>query len=330
MSLPFVKSIEDCGEYAKTVQPYIPELYALPRQILDNIASPDGLRQIYVDTNPLISGFAISIALGFVFLVVSEINRNYSQVDRMWSILPNLYVVHLSVWARFAGIPSSRVDLIAAATTLWSQYVPRFVWFLFNVTFISFYQSVLLFSFSCVPAYAILCSTKFEQDVTSADIVFALIMVGLVYSEWVSDGQQWDYHAAKHQYQAEAKVPKQFKYSQAELNRGFNTSGLWAYSRHPNFAAEQMIWFVLYQWSCFATKNMYSYTFTGAAALILLFQGSTWLTELITAGKYTEYPSYQEQVGMFLPKSLTPYKTPGPKIIRTSDIAKRMENKKQA
>ncbi|EWG44271.1 hypothetical protein FVEG_05390 [Fusarium verticillioides 7600] len=315
MSLPFVKSIEDCGEYAKTVQPYIPELYALPRQILDNIASPDGLRQIYVDTNPLIS-----------------------------------------VWARLAGIPSSRVDLIAAATTLWScrltynywrkggynkgsedyrwailqQYVPRFVWFLFNVTFISFYQSVLLFSFSCVPAYAILCSTKFEQDVTSADIVFALIMVGLVYSEWVSDGQQWDYHAAKHQYQAEAKVPKQFKYSQAELDRGFNTSGLWAYSRHPNFAAEQMIWFVLYQWSCFATKNMYSYTFTGAAALILLFQGSTWLTELITAGKYTEYPSYQEQVGMFLPKSLTPYKTPGPKIIRTSDIAKRMENKKQA
>jgi steroid 5-alpha reductase family enzyme len=91
-----------------------------------------------------------------------------------------------------------------------------------------------------------------------------------------------------------------------------------------------MIWFVLYQWSCFATKNMYSYTFTGAAALILLFQGSTWLTELITAGKYTEYPKYQEQVGMFLPKSFTPYKTPGSKVIRTSDIAKKMESKKQA
>ncbi len=91
-----------------------------------------------------------------------------------------------------------------------------------------------------------------------------------------------------------------------------------------------MIWFVLYQWSCFATKNIYSYTFAGAAALILLFQGSTWLTELITAGKYTEYPMYQKQVGMFLPKSLTPYTTPGPKVIRTSDIANRMESKKQA
>lgn len=71
------------------------------------------------------------------------------------------------------------------------KYVPKFIWFLFNVTFISFIQSVLLFSFSCVPAYAILVSTKFEQNVTPSDVLFFLTMVGLVYSEWVSDGQQW-------------------------------------------------------------------------------------------------------------------------------------------
>ncbi|RBR25825.1 uncharacterized protein FIESC28_01318 [Fusarium coffeatum] len=355
MALPYLKSLEDCGEYAKAVEPYIPQLYALPQQVLDNIASPDGLRQLYVDTNPLISGFAISLALGVPFLIVSEINKNYSQVDRMWSILPNLYVVHLSIWARLAGFNSSRVDLISLATTLWScrltynywrkggynkgsedyrwailqKYVPRFIWFIFNVTFISFYQSVLLFSFSCVPAYAILLSTKFEENVTPADVFFFLTMVGLVYSEWVSDGQQWDYHEAKHKYQAEAKVPKEFKYTQADLDRGFNTSGLWAYSRHPNFAAEQLVWLVLYQWSCYATKNLYSYTLAGSAALVMLFQGSTWLTELITVGKYSEYPKYQKQVGMFLPKSLRPYKTPPPKVIRTSDLAKQNEGKKE-
>ena len=120
MALPYLKSLEDCGEYAKAVEPYIPQLYALPQQVLDNIASPDGLRQLYVDTNPLISGFAISLALGVPFLIVSEINKNYSQVDRMWSILPNLYVAHLSIWARLAGFNSSRVDLISLATTLWS------------------------------------------------------------------------------------------------------------------------------------------------------------------------------------------------------------------
>jgi steroid 5-alpha reductase family enzyme len=140
-----------------------------------------------------------------------------------------------------------------------------------------------------------------------------------------------DYHQAKHQYQKDAKVPRNYNYTQVQLDRGFNTSGLWAYSRHPNFAAEQLVWFVLYQWSCFATNNLYSYTFAGSGALILLFQGSTWLTERITAGKYYEYSQYQKHVGMFMPTSLRPYKTPvqQPKVIRTSEIAKRMENKKQ-
>ncbi|KAF4470918.1 DUF1295 domain [Fusarium albosuccineum] len=357
MALPLLKSIEDCGDYAKTVEPFIPQLYALPQQILDNIADPSGLMQLYVDTNPLISAFAGSLVLGFVFLVVSEINRNYSQVDRMWSILPNLYVVHMAVWARLAGLPSSRIDLVAVATTIWScrltfnywrkggynvgsedyrweilkGYVPTFIWFIFNLTFISFYQSVLLFAFSGVPAYAILLSSKFEQQITTADFAYFAAEVALVFSEWVSDGQQWDFHKAKNQYQKEAKVPRGFSYQQADLDRGFNTSGLWAYSRHPNFFAEQLVWFVLYQWSCFATNNLYSYTFAGSGALILLFQGSTWLTERITAGKYAEYPLYQKHVGMFMPTSIRPYKTPvqQPKIIRTSEIAKRMEDKKQ-
>ena len=69
--------------------------------------------------------------------------------------------------------------------------MPRFVWFIFNVTFISFIQTVLLFAFSCPPAYAILLSTQFEPEITAADISYFLIGVGLVASEWISDGQMW-------------------------------------------------------------------------------------------------------------------------------------------
>jgi steroid 5-alpha reductase family enzyme len=107
------------------------------------------------------------------------------------------------------------------------------------------------------------------------------------------------------------------------------TSGLWAYCRHPNFTAEQTIWYILYQWSCYATKVMYSWTGFGVMFLMMLFQGSTWLTELITAGKYPEYKHYQRLVGMQIP-TLTPYKTPAPKIIRTSELAKRQEEKEKA
>ncbi|KJZ71796.1 hypothetical protein HIM_08816 [Hirsutella minnesotensis 3608] len=355
MVIPALKSLRtlsDCSDYAKTVEPFISQLYALPYRLAD-VRNLDGLKQLYIDTNPLMSAFAVSIFLGGVFLVVSEVNRNYSQVDRMWSILPNLYVVHLAVWARLAGLPHSRLDLIATFTTIWSlrltfnywrkggyqrgsedyrweiikDKVPGPVFFVFNVTFISFIQSVLLFSFSCVPAYAILLSTRFEPNITAADVAYFSVELLLVFSEWVSDGQQWNYQTAKHQYQKDAQLPKDW--SQADLDRGFLTSGLWAYSRHPNFFAEQAIWFVLYHWSCYATNTLYNWTVIGSASLIILFQGSTWLTELITAGKYPEYKDYQKQVSMFFPTSLSGYQTPSnkPKIIRTSDLAKRQQDK---
>lgn len=135
-------------------------------------------------------------------------------------------------------------------------------------------------------------------------------------------------------------------FKQEDLDRGFITSGLWAYSRHPNFFAEQSIWFVLYQWSCYATNNLYSWTGIGSGCLVLLFQGSTWLTEGITAGKYPEYREYQKQVGMFCPASVRGYQAPvqppafqqpsaqhtsaqQPKVIRTSELLKHYQEREK-
>lgn len=89
------------------------------------------------------------------------------------------------------------------------------------------------------------------------------------------------------------------------MDRGFVVSGLWSWSRHPNFAAEQAIWVVLYQWGCWNTEVFFNWTAIGAAAYLVLFQASTWFTELITAKKYPEYEEYQQRVGKFLPKLST-------------------------
>jgi steroid 5-alpha reductase family enzyme len=355
MAIPTLKSIKDCADYSITLEPYLPQLYSLPARLWA-VRGLGDLKHVYIDTNPLMMGVGISVALAAVFLVVSEVNKNYSQVDRMWSILPNLYIVHMAIWARLNDLPNSRLLLVASAFTLWSfrltfnywrrggynvgsedyrwvivkGYLPGPLWFIFNVTFISLYQSLLLFAFAGPPAYVILLTTQFEPNVTAGDIFYFLIEVGLVVSEFISDGQQYTYQNAKHQYYKDAQLPPDF--SQAELDRGFRTSGLWAYSRHPNFFAEQAIWFMLYQWSCFASNSLYHWAGAGAGALILLFQGSTWLTEAITANKYPEYKEYQKQVGMFMPMSLKGYQTPAlkqPKVIRTSELAKRQESKKQ-
>ena len=77
--------------------------------------------------------------------------------------------------------------------------------------------------------------------------------------------------------------------------------GLWSLSRHPNFAAEQSVWITLYAWSCYVTKTYYNWTGIGAVAYMILFQASTWFTELVSARKYPEYKEYQKRVGKFVP-----------------------------
>jgi hypothetical protein len=120
MAIPVVKTLEDCSDYVKTVEPFWPELLELPNKLLETVQARQSLADLYIGTNPLVSGFAFSVFLGAVFLVVSEINRNYSQVDRMWSVLPTVYIAHFDIWARLAGVPHQRLDAALLWSTVWS------------------------------------------------------------------------------------------------------------------------------------------------------------------------------------------------------------------
>ena len=120
MSLPSIKSVVECTDFSKTVSPYIPQLYDLPYQVLQNITSLQGLKELYLSTNPLIAAFAISLFLGPVFLVAAEVNRNYSQVDRFWSLLPTFYNAHFVLYAHATGLPTARLDALLAFSMIWS------------------------------------------------------------------------------------------------------------------------------------------------------------------------------------------------------------------
>jgi steroid 5-alpha reductase family enzyme len=113
-----------------------------------------------------------------------------------------------------------------------------------------------------------------------------------------------EYHQAKSEYLKTAKLPSNSKYSQEDLDRGFVVTGLWAWSRHPNFAAEQAIWIVFYQWAAFSSKSPLNWTAAGFIGLLGIFFGSTRLTERITAGKYPAYKEYQSLIPMFIPSFL--------------------------
>ncbi|KAL1897190.1 hypothetical protein Cpir12675_002511 [Ceratocystis pirilliformis] len=347
MALPEIASIQDCANFSLVVEPFLPQLRDLPYKLLDTVIAGDEaggtifyrLQDLYNQTNPLVSGFAASLLFAAGFLAVSELNQNFSQVDRLWSILPNLYVMNFAVWARANGISHERIDLATLATTFWSirltfNYWRKGGYKRGSEDYRCCIQSILLFLFSGVPAYLIFLTGKIDVYIHGGDLAYFLICLALVGLEYIADGQQWNYHQAKISYQATAKVPK--GYTQEELERGFITRGLWKYVRHPNFVGEQLFWYTLYQWSCMATQDHAWWAFTGSCLLILLFQASTALTETITSSKYSEYKVYQNQVGMFFPLSAAGFNAPQPRGLentQTSDLAKRMlerEAKKQA
>ncbi|KAK0124343.1 hypothetical protein ONS95_009312 [Cadophora gregata] len=328
MALPVVKSFIDCSSLEKTVYPYLPQLYDLPQQILQTYNNPTGLKNLYLATNPLISACAFSLFLAPLFLIISEINKNYSQVDRLWSILPTIYNAHYTLYAHLSGLNTERLDNMIAFSVVWSlrltfnywrkggysigsedyrwevlrQKIHPGLFFVFNVLFISLAQSILLFLIT-TPTYVMLLAGRIGGGLTTADMVFVRVLMALVLLEFFADQQQWNYQHAKKEYLQTAKVPR--SYFQEDLDRGFVVTGVWSWSRHPNFAAEQAVWVVLYQWGCWTSDVLYNWTLIGAMAYLILFQASTWFTELITTSKYPEYKEYQSRVSKFIPKLYT-------------------------
>ncbi|EAU32294.1 conserved hypothetical protein [Aspergillus terreus NIH2624] len=334
LPLPDVQSIWDCTYFNRTVLPFLPQLTTLPERLQVVAAAKDaqGLKEIYLSTNPFVSALGLCLALSAFFLVFSELNRNWSQVDRFWSILPAVYNVHFAVWARMSGLRTEALDTIAALAVLWSIRLTfnywrkggykigsedyrwevvrakvnnRFIFFLFNVVFISLTQSLLLLLITA-PTYNFLLLSRLPhmKSFELPDLIFSRVAFFFLIIEYFADQQQWAFHCAKHEYQKSARISGQYKsqFTPEDLERGFVVSGLWSLSRHPNFVAEQAIWLTLYLWNCYRTETYLQWTGLGVLGYLLIFQGSVRLTEAISASKYPEYSEYQARVGRFIPR----------------------------
>ena len=120
MSLPVITSITESADLEKAVLPYVPTLFDLPNQVFQSISNLQALQSLYLTTNPLISAFAFSLFLSPIFFIASEINKNYSQVDRFWSLLPTFYNAHFVLYAHALGFPTARLDALLATSVLWS------------------------------------------------------------------------------------------------------------------------------------------------------------------------------------------------------------------
>ncbi len=270
-----------------------------------------GILELYETTDPLKT--ALWAAGGFALLcwVLSLITKEYSWVDRLWSITPPLFAVH---FAAHGGFDDARLNLMAALAVLWGvRLTYNFArkggykaggedyrweeikgkigpsWFqVLNATFLAPFQNFLLL-FIVLPSYAAyrLKGAPLNALDYAAATAFILFFLG----ETIADEQQWRFHAAKHAAIARGEKPPS----------DFLTTGLFRYSRHPNFFCEQAMWWTYYVFSIAAGGGWLNWTITGAVLLTLLFQGSTGLTEKISARKYPAYAQYQRTTSRLMP-----------------------------
>jgi steroid 5-alpha reductase family enzyme len=133
------------------------------------------------------------------------------------------------------------------------QSMSRFTWEVFTLVFIATIQNILLAA-TALPQYLILTSKSHKilnaprpsNQLIAGDYIIAGLLVLNLTIQFIADQQQWTYQNFKRGKDVkEKKLPDHVLKtldSNPNVKRGFVTSGLWAYSRHPNFACEQTTW----------------------------------------------------------------------------------------
>ncbi len=281
----------------------------------------DGFNELQMEIlKVLLIILASSVAYCFI---VGEITRNNSQMDKLWSILPFVYAWVIAIM----GGMKPRLVVMAILATIWgirltynfakkgayklkfwtgeedyrwkilreSKYFQnKFVWAIFDLFFISFYQNFLIF-LTVIPA---LVCVNADASFTVMDGVATFFMAFFIMYEGIADSQQWKFQSTKW---GMIKEGKKLEELPSPYNIGFNTTGLWNISRHPNYFGEQMIWVSFYLFTIGAGYPAFNYSAIGALLLILLFMGSSLMAEKISSAKYPLYEDYINNVSKFIP-----------------------------
>lgn len=267
--------------------------------------------------DPLVIVLIVAVAASAFCWIASLVTKDTSWVDRLWSIVPVVYVWIFAIAALVDGRDATRLLVMAVLVTAWGARLTfnfarkggytgmeDYRWAIlrgrmspamfqvFNLFFIVLYQMALLVLIT-LPAQI---AWQHPAAFTGWDAAFAVLFAGLLVGEFIADQQQWEFHRRK----AEGG---------GALEPGFLTTGLFAYSRHPNFFFEQAQWWVFYALGATAAVasglgfwgGALNWTVIGAALLTLLFIGSTIFTESISAAKYPAYADYQRTTSMLIP-----------------------------
>ncbi|EPY50002.1 steroid oxidoreductase superfamily protein [Schizosaccharomyces cryophilus OY26] len=321
-SLPTIYSASNSASWTMAVSPFLEQASNVKLLLSGNM----GFREFYVETNPFVTGLILALMVGVFLWAVSVQTGNTSQVDRAWPILPTLFSVHFLLYGILFNIASRRLMIMVFLQLLWSirltynyyrkggykrgaedyrwlmvrNNIPSYLYPIVHFFYIHIFQVLHLYWLAC-PTYIAMLAAN-ERPFGLLDCMALELFMFTFAVEILADQQQWDFYQARDLYRKNKELPPHLNFDLMTLAKGFNTSGLFKWSRHPNFLAEQIIWVVFYLFGAIASKTWINWTILGPLGLIAVFQGSTRLTETISSKKYPLYSLYSRKVGRFFPR----------------------------
>ncbi len=230
---------------------------------------------------------------------------NASLYDPYWSVIPPVIMVY---WWSLSGFEMSANKLMMMAvilwwsvrlTTNWARDWPGLhhedwryqemradnpkLYQVSNLFGICIFPTVLVF-LAVLPAYPVLSSSGPSNLVL--DIIACLAGLSAATIQLFADGQMRHFR---------------FKKTEGQAHAAFFTGGLWAFSRHPNYFGEVLMWFSLWLFALSAGwQNAWTCIGWIAMLALFLFVSCPWMDRR-SAAKRDGYADYIKTSSMFFP-----------------------------
>ena len=264
--------------------------------------------------SPIWDMFWADIAATVAIFIFSRLYKNSSFYDAYWSVIPPLIALY---WAREAtAIEATAIEATAVAvdgtrawlvivlvwlwgirlTVNWATYWPGLEhedwrygpiktnagkWnALADFSAIHLFPTVIVFV-ACLPIYAAVAMDA--RPLNWLDYVAAAVTALAIIIELLSDIQL-------HRFLAHRK--------EGEIMR----TGLWAYSRHPNYFGEWLFWAGLALFGIAAVPSAWWWVLPGAIAMLVMFLvASIPMIDKRSVERRPEYEAHMARVSGFVP-----------------------------
>ena len=252
----------------------------------------------------LLDTLIADVVATIIIFAFSRFYKNSSFYDAFWSVIPPLIAIYWAVFHIAPGVDPTRQAMVVLLVWLWAirltanwathweglthedwRYQPirdnagKFEFFA-DFGGIHLFPTLIVFV-ACLPLYAALCIG--EAPLNALDWLAFIVTAGAIAIEAISDIQLHAFVA---------------KSQRGEIMK----TGLWRFSRHPNYFGEMSFWFGLMLFGLAAHPSGWWWIMPGAFGMAaMFFFVSIPLMDVRSAERRPGYAEHMEEVPAIIP-----------------------------